>query len=212
MKKSIIFAFFIMLAVSLSAQHVSPISFSLTEFNLDSLRTQYDGASYLLELQRLDKLLKDDTKTLKDAQSQFKDEKDYYKQMTVFVDKTEDSFKNLQALAHKESDELNSLKDIIDKQLRSLNSIGQLNADTRKKVSGILQVQRNGADSAINATTIRLTQIANHLAQLRQARTDLMVFNSELTNKETDLKQIETALKMRRDIIKSETKDAKAKK
>ena len=38
MKKSIILAMFVMLTLSLSAQHVTPIEFQLTDFNLESLR------------------------------------------------------------------------------------------------------------------------------------------------------------------------------
>jgi hypothetical protein len=43
-------------------------------------------------------------------------------------------------------------------------------------------------------------------------RTDLMVLSNELTNKETDIKQMEATLKQRRDIIKAETKNVKAQK
>ena len=212
MKKSIIFAFFVMLTVSMSAQHVAPLNIHLTEFNLDTLRSIYQGQSYLLELQRLDKLLKDDTKVLKDAQEQLKTEKDYYKNMSGYITKAEASFKNLQTLSQKELDEFKKLKDNSEKQLRTVNAATQLSTEIRNKAVDILQEQRRALDAALNATTSRQTQLANQPVQLQQMRTDLMVLNNELTNKETDIKQMEATLKQRRDIIKAETKNVKAQK
>lgn len=212
MKKSIIFAFFVMLTVSMSAQHVAPLNIHLTEFNLDTLRSIYQGQSYLLELQRLDKLLKDDTKVLKEAQEQLKTEKEYYKNMSGYVTKAEASFKNLQTLSQKELDEFKKLKDNSEKQLRTVNAATQLSTEIRNKAVDHLQEQRRALDAAINATTSRQTQLANQPVQLQQIRTDLMVLNNELTNKETDIKQLEATLKQRRDIIKAETKNVKAQK
>ena len=212
MKKSLILVFFLAVTISLSAQHVTPITLKLTEFKLEELRSQYEGNAYLIELDRLDKLLKEDSKVLKDAEGQLKDEKDYYKQMCSFVDKSESSIKNLQSLTQKEYDEFNNLKDNVDKQLRALSSTAQINPETRTKTSESLQEQRRGVDSLINVTTQRLTQLANHMVQIRQMRTGLMVFHSELTNKETDLKQLGITLKNRREIIKAETRTAKSKK
>ena len=212
MKKSIIFAFFVMLTMSMSAQHVAPLNTHLTEFNLDTLRSIYQGQSYLLELQRLDKLLKDDTKVLKEAQEQLKTEKEYYKNMSGYVTKAETSFKNLQTLSQKELDEFKKLKDNSEKQLRIVNAATQLSTEIRNKAVDHLQEQRRALDAAINATTSRQTQLANQPVQLQQMRTDLMVLNNELTNKETDIKQMEATLKQRRDIIKAETKNVKAQK
>ena len=212
MKKSIIFAFFVMLTMSMSAQHVAPLNIHLTEFNLDTLRSIYQGQSYLLELQRLDKLLKDDTKVLKEAQEQLKTEKEYYKNMSGYVTKAETSFKNLQTLSQKELDEFKKLKDNSEKQLRIVNAATQLSTEIRNKAVDHLQEQRRALDAAINATTSRQTQLANQPVQLQQMRTDLMVLNNELTNKETDIKQMEATLKQRRDIIKAETKNVKAQK
>ena len=185
MKKSIIFAFFVMLTMSMSAQHVAPLNIHLTEFNLDTLRSIYQGQSYLLELQRLDKLLKDDTKVLKDAQEQLKTEKDYYKNMSGYITKAEASFKNLQTLSQKELDEFKKLKDNSEKQLRTVNAATQLSTEIRNKAVDHLQEQRRALDAAINATTSRQTQLANQPVQLQQMRTDLMVLSNELTNKET---------------------------
>lgn len=212
MKKSIIFAFFVMLTMSMSAQHVAPLNIHLTEFNLDTLRSIYQGQSYLLELQRLDKLLKDDTKVLKEAQEQLKTEKEYYKNMSGYVTKAEASFKNLQTLSQKELDEFKKLKDNSEKQLRTVNAATQLSTEIRNKAVDILQEQRRALDAAINATTSRQTQLANQPVQLQQMRTDLMVLSNELTNKETDIKQMEATLMQRRDIIKAETKNVKAQK
>lgn len=212
MKRTFIFSIILMLAATMSAQHVTPITLRLTEFNLDSLRSQYSGTLYLSELQRLDRLMKDDTKALKDAQTQFKAEKDYQKKMSAYIDQTEKTFKNLQTLSQKELDELKKLRDNVEKQQHALNSTNQLNEETRSKSGDLLLTQRRGLDAIINATTSRQSQLAGHSTQLQQMRTDLMVFNHELINKETDLKQLEATLKSRRDIIKSETKNVKAQK
>jgi len=212
MKKSLLFVLFAALTLTASAQHVTPLTIKLTEVDLSSLRSQYQGQAYLLELQRLDMLLKDDTKLLKDAQNQLKAEKDYYKQMTSYIVKAEASFKNLQALSQKELDEFNKLKDNAEKQLRNLNSATDLQPETRTKTVDCLQEQRRGLEAAINATTSRQSQLANQPAQLQQMRTDLMVMSNELVNKESDIKQLEASLKTRREVIKAETKNVKAQK
>ena len=72
MKKTILFTLMVMISMSMSAQRVIPITFKLTEFNLDTMRATYQGSAYLLELQRLDKLMKDDSKMLSDLQKQLK--------------------------------------------------------------------------------------------------------------------------------------------
>ena len=212
MKKSIFLALFAMLSVSLSAQHVTPLNIRITDFNFDSLRAQYQGQSYLLELERLEKLMKDDAKKLKDVQGQLKAEKDFQKQMMAYVDKAEASFKNLQTLSQKELDELAKIKENADKQLRAINNTSLLNEETREKALDQLQNQRRGLDGAINATTNRQTQLANHPMQLQQMRTDLMVYSNEIINKEADIKQLETSLKNKREAIKAEVKNVKSQK
>lgn len=212
MKKTFFFALFAMLTLSLSAQHVTPLKVKITEFNLDSLRAQYQGQSYLLELQRLENLMKDDAKMLKDVQGQLKAEKDFQKQMLNYVDKAEASFKNLQDLSQKELDELAKIKENADKQLRAINSSSLLNEETREKALDQLQNQRRGLDGAINATTNRQTQLANHPVQLQQMRTDLMVYSNEIINKEADIKQLEASLKNKREVIKTEMKNVKSQK
>lgn len=201
-----------MLSVSLSAQHVTPLNIHITDFNFDSLRAQYQGQSYLLELERLEKLMKDDAKKLKDVQGQLKAEKDFQKQMMAYVDKAEASFKNLQTLSQKELDELAKIKENADKQLRAINNTSLLNEETREKALDQLQNQRRGLDGAINATTNRQTQLANHPMQLQQMRTDLMVYSNEIINKEADIKQLETSLKNKREAIKAEVKNVKSQK
>ena len=212
MKKSIFLALFAMLSVSLSAQHVTPLNIHITDFNFDSLRAQYQGQSYLLELERLEKLMKDDAKKLKDVQGQLKAEKDFQKQMMAYVDKAEASFKNLQTLSQKELDELAKIKENADKQLRAINNTSLLNEETREKALDQLQNQRRGLDGAINATTNRQTQLANHPMQLQQMRTDLMVYSNEIINKEADIKQLEASLKNKREAIKAEVKNVKSQK
>jgi len=212
MKKSIILSLFVALTFSLSAQHVTPIGFQLTNFNLDSLRCQYSGTAYLLELQRLDQLMKEDTKQLKDVQVQLKEEKAYHKQMSAYVEKTDASVKTLQTLTQKELDELKKVKENVEKQLNLINSSSQLNIETRTKAVDHLQEQRRAMEATINATTARKSQLANLPVELQKMRTDLMVLNNELVNKETDIKQMEATLKTRREVIKSEMKNVKAQK
>ena len=191
MKKLTILAVFALLTLSLSAQHVTPLNIHLTEVNPEALRQEYSGQSYLLELQRLDKLLKDDTKAIKDAQEQLKEEKDFQKQMDNYIAKAEASFKSLEALAQKEENEQKKLKDLVEKQL---------------------QEQRRALEATINATQGRQSRISNQPVQLQQMRTAMMVFSQELINKETDIKQLEANVKSRRAVIQSEMKNVKAQK
>ena len=171
MKKSIILVLFALLTVSMSAQHVTPLNIQLTELHLDSLRKQYSGQAYLLELQRLDKLMKEDSKILNDAQKQLKAERNHHKKMLAFIEKAEAGYKNLQALSQKEIAEFDKLKDNTDKQLKDLNSSDELNQETRTKAVEQLQIQRRALEATINATLNRQSQLANQPVQLQQMRT-----------------------------------------
>lgn len=212
MKKLTILAVFALLTLSLSAQHVTPLNIHLTEVNPEALRQEYSGQSYLLELQRLDKLLKDDTKAIKDAQEQLKEEKDFQKQMNNYIAKAEASFKSLEALAQKEENEQKKLKDLVEKQLQFMNSSKRLDIETRTKSVEQLQEQRRALEATINATQGRQSRISNQPVQLQQMRTAMMVFSQELINKETDIKQLEANVKSRRAVIQSEMKNVKAQK
>jgi len=212
MKKLTILAVFALLTLSLSAQHVTPLNIHLTEVNPEALRQEFSGQSYLLELQRLDKLLKDDTKAIKDAQEQLKEEKDFQKQMDNYIAKAEASFKSLEALAQKEENEQKKLKDLVEKQLQFMNSSKRLDIETRTKSVEQLQEQRRALEATINATQGRQSRISNQPVQLQQMRTGMMVFSQELINKETDIKQLEANLKSRRAVIQSEMKNVKAQK
>lgn len=212
MKKLTILAVFALLTLSLSAQHVTPLNIHLTEVNPEALRQEFSGQSYLLELQRLDKLLKDDTKAIKDAQEQLKEEKNFQKQMDNYIAKAEASFKSLEALAQKEENEQKKLKDLVEKQLQFMNSSKRLDIETRTKSVEQLQEQRRALEATINATQGRQSRISNQPVQLQQMRTGMMVFSQELINKETDIKQLEANVKSRRAVIQSEMKNVKAQK
>lgn len=212
MKKLTILAVFALLTLSLSAQHVTPLNIHLTEVNPEALRQEFSGQSYLLELQRLDKLLKDDTKAIKDAQEQLKEEKDFQKQMDNYIAKAEASFKSLETLAQKEENEQKKLKDLVEKQLQFMNSSKRLDIETRTKSIEQLQEQRRALEATINATQGRQSRISNQPVQLQQMRTAMMVFSQELINKETDIKQLEANVKSRRAVIQSEMKNVKAQK
>lgn len=212
MKKSIILTFFVLLSFSLSAQHVTPLKVELTSFNLDTLRQQFQGSAYLLELKRLDNLMKDDTRELKDAHLEIQEERKHQKQMVAYITKAEKTFKNLQSLTQKELDALKSLKIQAEKELHALNSTTQLNADTRTKANKMLQDNRVVLERSINSTIDRQMRLANHISKLQDMRTDLMVYNNELTNKDTDIKQLESTLQSRRAVIQTEIKNVKAQK
>ena len=71
----------------------TPLNIKLTEVNLESLRSQYSGTAYITELQRLDQLLKEDTKAVSEASQELKAEKALYKQMAEHVKKGSSSMK-----------------------------------------------------------------------------------------------------------------------
>ena len=214
MKKIILFSMMLTLAVTMPAQHVTPIAINLTPVQLDTLRAQYKDQpqAYLMELRRLDDLLKSDTKALKDAQLQLKAEREFHKQLNGYIDKAETSFKNLLSVSQKELDEMNKLKENMDGQLRFLNSTSLLNNESRSKATSALQEQRKEMEAGISAAMKRQTELNARMSELQKMRTDLMVLNGEVINKETDLKQLEITLKHRRDIIKEETKIVKSQK
>lgn len=212
MKRIFLFLSAFLFAMSLNAQHVAPIGFTLTDFNLDTLRATYQGSAYLLELQRLDKLMKDDTKLLKDAYSQLKAEKNYHKQMSSYLDKLEAGLKNMQSLSQKEMDEMTKLRDAMDKQLQALNTSNELSPETRTRSIEQLKNQRRALEMMLNATSSRMTQLGSYPSEIQQIRADLLKYSGELTNKETGIKQLEATLNSRRDVIKAETKIVKSKK
>lgn len=210
MKKLFFFFSVLLFAGAMSAQHVSPLNIQITEVHLDSLRAKYSGSSYLLELQRLERLLKDDTKALKDATAELKAEKDLQKQIAAYIKNGEQTMKSVQQMSDKELNGLKKLKEVLDKQIRTMNSSTNLDPDSRNKMLDELNQQQKSIDAAIEATNLRQKNLADIPTRLQKMSTDLLAYNSELTNKETDIKQMEATIKARREIVKSEMKAVKA--
>ena len=63
-----------------------------------------------------------------------------------------------------------------------------------------------------DAISGKMSQLATYPAEIQQMRTDLLMYSSELTNKEADIKQMENTLNARREVIKNEMKLVKSQK
>lgn len=210
MKKFIIFAAAIACAVSLSAQHVNPITINLTDVNLDSINSRYSGQALLVELARCEDLLKQNQDALKKAEKELKEEQKYYKQMTKMVDAAEKSYKTLMGYTDKELAEYKKLQDVVEKQIKEVNNANLIDSQTRINTTDELNDQRRQISAAINSTSDRNQRLSKQNEEFVKLRDKLVTFYNELINKESNLKQLAIQLKSRQDLIKAEKQRVKS--
>lgn len=209
---------FIILAVAafgmqLNAQHVAPLTIQLADFALDTMRTKYanDPAMYQTELQRIVLMQEAETKAIKDAWKELKDEKQHAKDLASCLKEVGSAVSSLEKSGSKEEAAIKGMLKTIEKQMKqNSRTSSTLNAETRDDYHDYLTAEKRYLESMLDEIAARKKNLSDAMTGARDLQNGLNAFNVEIQQKELDLKQLENTSKTRIATIKNEQKIVKA--
>ncbi len=196
---------------TLFAQHVTPLNITLVDFSLDSLRIRYadNMPMYRAELERIQDLQEATDKEMSHIRKELKDEKTYAKELTAYLKDHENSLIDLQKTMEVEYSALTSIQQSAEKTLKRLQKTSLLNRDTRDSCITSLQTEKKEVIRMEDELATRQKYLITLLDRVRAYQTELSTFNTEILNKEVDLKQLENTQKARKASVKAELKNVK---
>ena len=211
MKKIFLFAF-AALSLSVMAQHVTPVSITVTEVKLDSLRAKYmaEPIMYRASLDALLMELNRDTEALKAAKTELKVEKAHADQIDKTLKQTAKMVGSLKKIYANEEKELRSLQKTIEKQQKTLNKQNELNQETRESYLRILDRQQKELGYLLREVAERQRALAELDTSIQNKQTDRQNYVQETQQKTVELAGIEAQIKERIALVKAEQKSAKA--
>lgn len=211
MKKLFVLAGVALLSITLNAQHVTPLNVTMPNVKLDTLRTFYgdDLAAYLVQLQHIELDLKGNEDALKQARKQFDEEKAYSKCITDYIKEVAQVLKTIEKDRNDELKVLSELQDIINKQTTTANKLTRITHDSKPKFIEHMASEREEIDTQIKSIREQLVTLSKQQAQVKKIQDGLDIFNTEITNKENDIKLKEGQLKSTTDAVKVEIKNTK---
>ena len=211
MKKIFLFAF-AALSLSVMAQHVTPVSITVTEVKLDSLRAKYmsEPIMYRASLDALLMELNRDTEALKAAKTELKVEKAHADQIDKTLKQTAKMVGSLKKIYSNEEKELRSLQKTIEKQQKTLNKQNELNQETRDSYLRILDRQQKELGYLLREVAERQRALAELDTSIQNKQTDRQNYVQETQQKTVELAGIEAQIKERIALVKAEQKSAKA--
>lgn len=211
MKKIFLFAF-AALSLSVMAQHVTPVSITVTEVKLDSLRAKYmsEPIMYRASLDALLVELNRDTEALKAAKTELKVEKAHADQIDKTLKQTAKMVGSLKKIYSNEEKELRSLQKTIEKQQKTLNKQNELNQETRDSYLRILDRQQKELGYLLREVAERQRALAELDTSIQNKQTDRQNYVQETQQKTVELAGIEAQIKERIALVKAEQKSAKA--
>ncbi|MCQ2333567.1 MAG: hypothetical protein MJZ88_03015 [Paludibacteraceae bacterium] len=211
MKKLFVLASMALLSFATYAQHVTPLNITMVEVRLDTLRTFYgeDLAALMVQLQHIDLDLKGNEDALKLARKQFNEEKSYSKCISDYVKEASKVLKTIEKDRNDELKELSGLQAIIDKQTTTAHKLTLITHDSKPKFVEHMKKERGEIDTQIKSIREQLVSLGKQQAQLKKIQDGLEIFNTEITNKDNDLKLKEGQFKSTSEAVKAEIKNTK---
>lgn len=211
MKKIFLMAF-VALSVSAMAQKVTPISITLFDFKIDSLRALYmsEPIMYRAALDNVERELNKNGDEIKAVKAQWKVEQQHSKEMVNSLKEAGNMANSLKKLYAKEEAELKSMQKVVEKQQRTLSKQNELNDETRENYVAFLDKQQKELGYAIREVAERSRAVSELETQIQNSRTNLQEFEQQVSQKAADIAKLEAELKTRLASVKAEQKAAKS--
>ena len=211
MKKIFLMAF-VALSVSAMAQKVTPISITLFDFKIDSLRALYmsEPIMYRAALDNVERELNKNGDEIKAVKAQWKVEQQHSKEMVNSLKEAGNMANSLKKLYAKEEAELKSMQKVVEKQQRTLSKQNELNDETRESYVAFLDKQQKELGYAIREVAERSRAVSELETQIQNSRTNLQEFEQQVSQKAADIAKLEAELKTRLASVKAEQKAAKS--
>ena len=211
MKKIFLMAFAV-LGMSVMAQTVTPVTISLAEFKVDSLRTLYmaEPIMYRASLDAVAQALEKNAEELKSAEAELKTEQQLSKEMANSLKGATKMTASMRNLYGKEEDELKSMQKVVAGQQKMLAKQKELNDSTRASYTAFLDKQQQELGDALRELAERQRAVSELETTIANYQTKLQIYNQEVAQKATALANIDAEIKARAARVKSEQKAAKS--
>jgi len=211
MKKIFLMAF-MALSVSAMAQKVTPVSITLYEVKLDSLRALYmsEPIMYRAAMDNVALELDKNANEIKATKAQWKVEQQHAKERANSLKEAANMANSLKKLYAKEEAELKSMQKVVEKQQSTLGKQSELNDETRESYVAFLDKQQKELGYALREVAERARSISELETQIQNSRTDLQDFEQQVNSKAAEIAQLEAELKTRQASVKAEQKAAKS--
>lgn len=212
MKKMFMMAAALIAALTMNAQHVTPLDVKMVDVNLEPLRTEYkaDKNAYLVQLQHLELDLKGNAEVLKQARKQLDEEKAYSKCIADYVKYATKLLKTYEKSCQEEIKDLNDMLTTIDKQTATAQKLALIVDTSKPKFIGHMANERGQVAEQIEKVTALQQMIVRQQAQVGTIQAGLDIYNAEITTKDNDLTLKDNVLKANTDMVKQELKNVKA--
>ena len=210
MKKFFLMAF-VALSVSAYAQTVSPVTITLAEFKVDSLRALYmaEPIMYRAALDNVSKALARNAEEIKAAKAVLKVEQQHAKEMVNGMKEASSLASSLKKLYSKEEEELKDMQKVVEKQMKTLNKQQELTQDTREAYTAFLDKQQKELGYALREVAERARAISELETQINNRQTEMQGFDQQVAQKTAEITALENQLKARQNSVKAEQKAAK---
>ncbi len=211
MKKFFLMAF-AALSMSAMAQSVTPLSITLAEFKVDSLRSLYmsEPIMYRAALDNVSKALAKNADEIKAAKSVLKVEQQHAKEMTNGMKEASSLAASLKKLYAKEEQELKSMQKAVEKQQKTLGKQSELTQDTREAYTVFLDKQQKELGYALREVAERARAVAELETQINTRQSQMQAYEQQVSQKTAEITMLEKQLKERQNSVKSEQKAAKS--
>ena len=211
MKKIFLMAF-VALSVSAMAQKVTPVTITLAEFKVDSLRTLYmsEPIMYRASLDAVAQALEKNAAELKAAKAEFKTEQQLTKEMANSLKDAIKMATSMKKLYEKEESELKAMQKVVMGQQKMLTKQKELNAETRDSYTAFLEKEQKELGYALREVAERQRAVSELQTTIQNHQTKLETYNQEVAQKATTLANLEAELKARVASVKAEQKAAKS--
>ena len=202
---------FMALSLSAFAQHVTPLSFEISDPKIDSLRSLYiaEPTMYRAALEVAVQNLMKDAEKVKAAKVELKTEQEHGKEMGNALKDALKMSASLKKIYAKEEGELKSMQKIVEKQQKTLNKQKELNQASRDSYLQVLEQQQKELGYSLREVAERQRAIAEMETSIQNKQTDLQAYIQETQQKSIDIAALETQLNQRLALVKAEQKTAK---
>ena len=210
MKKFFLMAF-AALSMSAMAQSVTPVSITLADFKVDSLRALYmaEPIMYRAALDNVSKSLAKNAEEIKAAKNVLKVEQQHAKEMVNGMKEASSLAASLKKLYAKEEQELKDMQKVVEKQQRTLAKQQELTQDTREAYNAFLDKQQKELGYALREVAERARAISELETQINNRQSEMQAFDQQVAQKAAEITMLEGQLKERQNSVKNEQKAAK---
>ncbi len=211
MKKIVLFAAALMVALTVNAQMIAPLQIELVKYDLDSirLRSVNNPNALLAELQTIEAEQGNVTQAIKQAGKQLKQEKTYLKEFNALLGKVDKSLHAVDKNFQSTNKTLISLRNASESTYSDIQKLDMLTSYAKDTSLHVIAEEKKLVEGGISTSAEYMRQIAMQYNTITKEKAILQQLTAEVASKEAQLKSLEAQHKNEMAGIKAQIKAAK---